>query len=229
MSDDEPGYFYGLVPEIDHRTVGAHRAWSFASHEWCYPDSPCAHCDQAIRERAEDVAWIPDNPDHGSWIIPEINPEPWTAPEVSIGRRGGKLAPQVFKREQLRQYQEAVHDYILDHYAPTPVETELVLQFWFWRALDTPRSKQSDATNLQKATEDALHGLLFLNDAQVQDVRSIIVQQAVDVDPTIVIRWAPYEGLTDPTPIQMRQALLDGLASAPKPDNSTDIEPESFF
>lgn len=165
----------------------------------------------------------------GTWIIPQINPEPWTAPEVSIGRRGGKLAPQVFKREQLRQYQEAVADYIERTYAPAPTEDELVLQFWFWRELDTPRSKKSDATNLQKATEDALHGLLFENDRQVQDVRSIIVAQDVGVEPTIIIRWAPFVGITDPSPLQMRQSLLDELAASPTPDNTTDIEPESIF
>lgn len=228
MSDDDPN-FHGLVPEIEHRTAGPHRAWSFASSEWCYPGNPCAHCDRTIRERAENIAWLPDRPDHGTWIIPEINPEPWTAPEVSIGRRGGKLAPQVFKREGLRQYQEAVHEYVERVYNPTPCEAELVLQFWFWRELDTTRSKLVDATNLQKATEDALHGLLFVNDRQVQDVRSIIVEQGVDVAPTIVIRWAPFVGVSDPSPLQMRQALLDELAAAPKTDNVIPINPESIF
>lgn len=167
--------------------------------------------------------------DHGTWIIPEINPEPWTSPEVSIGRRGGKLAPQVFKREQLRAYQEAVADFIQRTYAPVAVETELALQFYFWRELDTPQSKKADATNLQKSTEDALHELLFVNDRQVQDVRSIICEQDVGVEPTIVIRWGPFVGIADPSPLQMRQALLDELAAAPKSDNTMNYEPESFF
>lgn len=227
MSDDEPN-FEGHCPEIEHRTVGPHRAWSFASTEWCYPNSACAHCEQWLREQAE-VALLTPGPEHGTWIIPQINPEPWTSPEVSIGRKGGKLAPQVFKREQLRQYQEAVADYIERTYGPAPTEDELVLQFWFWRELDTPRSKKSDATNLQKATEDALHGLLFANDRQVQDVRSIIVAQDVGVEPTIIIRWARFVGITDPSPLQMRQSLLDELAAAPTADNDTNIEPESIF
>ena len=109
------------------------------------------------------------------------------------------------------------------------VETELALQFYFWRELDTPQSKKADATNLQKSTEDALHELLFVNDRQVQDVRSIICEQDVGVEPTIVIRWGPFVGIADPSPLQMRQALLDELAAAPKSDNTMNYEPESFF
>lgn len=224
---DEPN-FEGHCPEIEHRTAGPHRAWCYDSTEWCYPNNPCAHCERWLREQAEVALWTPGD-GSGTMVVPDINPEPWTAPEVSIGRRGGKLAPQVFKREQLRQYQEALHDYIASEYSPTPVTVDLSLQFWFWRELDTAQSKQADATNLQKATEDALHGLLFENDRQVQDVRSIIVHQGVGVSPTIIIRWTPFGGLDDPTPIQMRHALLEELKNKPKSDNSTDIEPEALF
>jgi Holliday junction resolvase RusA-like endonuclease len=220
--------FEGHWPDIEHRTAGSHRAWSYSAHEWCYPGAPCAHCDRWLRERAEEALWTPTD-DSGAILVPQINPEPWTAPEVSIGRRGGKLAPQVFKREQLRQYQEALHDYIEDTYPMKPLVSDLILEFWFWRELDTPNSKRADATNLQKSTEDALHGLLFENDRQVQDVHSVIVAQDVGIEPTIIIRWTPYAGLTDPTPIQMRHALLEELKTKPKADNSVDIEPESIF
>lgn len=40
------GHFY---PD-EHRTVGAHRAWSFLTNEWCYPDEPCAACADHMRD-----------------------------------------------------------------------------------------------------------------------------------------------------------------------------------
>lgn len=36
----------GLPDSTEHRTVGPHRAWSYADAEWCYPDSLCWTCDQ---------------------------------------------------------------------------------------------------------------------------------------------------------------------------------------
>lgn len=228
MSD--PPNFEGHSPDIEHRTVGPHRAWSFTSTEWCYPESPCAHCEQWLAEKAEQVLWGSDQPGYGRIYIPDINPEPWTAPEVSIGRRGGKLAPTVYKREHVRSFQEAVIEF-LEHQELQPTELELKLQFWFWRQLDTPRSKLADATNLQKSTEDALHGHVFVNDRQVQEVHTVIVQQDIDVRPGILVVWSPYQGLSDDTPLRIRQSFQELIdeASGDKKSNTIDIEPEALF
>lgn len=45
---DESGNFEGFLETLrsEHRTVGPHRAWSFTAHEWCYPDDPCADCEE---------------------------------------------------------------------------------------------------------------------------------------------------------------------------------------
>ena len=40
-----------------------------------------------------------------------------------------------------------------------------------WRARETLR--KPDATNYQKAAEDAFQGILYWNDSQVTDVRSV--------------------------------------------------------
>ena len=165
----------------------------------------------------------------GIWVITGINPEPWTAPEVSIGRRGGKLAPQVFKREALRSFQEALHDYIKDNYDPEPFSGDLAVRYHFWRALETSRSKVADATNLQKAAEDALHGLLFLNDRQVKDVRSGVVMQMPDIEPAIVIQWHHYEGAHDPDALAARKKELERISKLPPPDNDTNLDVDRIF
>jgi hypothetical protein len=46
----------------EHRTVGAHRAWCHACHEWCYPDGPCKGCElpqlRAEIERLRGCLWL---------------------------------------------------------------------------------------------------------------------------------------------------------------------------
>ena len=69
------------------------------------------------------------------------------------------------------------------------------LTFYFFRrvdryidAADRVRSRNyADATNLQKGLEDALQGILFENDREVVDIRSVIVQQGHEVDPGFVV------------------------------------------
>lgn len=132
-------------------------------------------------------------------IISDINPEPWTAPSVAIGRKkGGGLYPQVYSSAALKAYQSAIRESL----TKAPVEHDVVLRFYFWRQLpayDTERARrarkhEADATNLQKALEDALQGYMFKNDRQVQDVRSIIMEQAHGTRPMIVIQMEPWTG-----------------------------------
>jgi len=144
-----------------------------------------------------------------------INPEPWTAPNVSVGRRGGKPFPMVYKNEALRAYQQAVKELVSE-----PIngkyEGRIDLRFYFWRQLpdyttdDEVRARKhhADATNLQKALEDALQGSLFANDRDVAHVESWIMEQGRDVEPMIAITIRPagappvidLAGLLDPTP-----------------------------
>lgn len=43
---DNDGNFLGFTALEDHRTVGAHRAWT--SQGWCYPRIPCGLCQGPI-------------------------------------------------------------------------------------------------------------------------------------------------------------------------------------
>lgn len=126
-----------------------------------------------------------------------INPEPWTAPSVAVGRRNGKPFPQVYKSEALRSYQEAVKELV----TPTMNRHEMFegridLRFFFWRQLpdyvtdDEVRARKhyADATNMQKALEDALQGVVFKNDRDVAHVESWIMEQGKDVEPRVVIQ-----------------------------------------
>lgn len=124
-----------------------------------------------------------------------INPTPWTAPEVSVGRRGGRVFPQVHKKAELRTYQEAIKEELATAYTGPVIISPVSIQFYFWRRIETyertdgksVRKHRADATNLQKALEDALQGIVIKNDNQVQHVSSTIVEEGDDVEPHITI------------------------------------------
>lgn len=170
-----------------------------------------------------------DEIEPGSWVLTGINPIPWRAPEVSVGKKGGKFVPRVYKHETVRAYQEAVADEIRRAYEPTPSTCELEVEFYFWRQLDSPNSKKVDATNLQKSTEDALHGLLFENDQKVQRVTSTIVEQSDGVEPLIVIAFKPYRGL--PKGREFLHNIHRSLLTVKKlhPSNDSGVDPEGLF
>lgn len=133
------------------------------------------------------------------YLIEGINPEPWEAPQGSIGRAkgSGKQYVQMHKTSTQRTYQEAVSDYMKKQ-NPEMTLDNVALEFFFWRDLPETlvisekkdrktRGHIADATNLQKSTEDALQGILFKNDNQVVQVRSVIMEQGRDVYPRILI------------------------------------------
>jgi Holliday junction resolvase RusA-like endonuclease len=132
------------------------------------------------------------------WFLLEgINPEPWTASEGSIGRKGGKLFVMYHKQMQLRVYQEAIQETFKEKYPavePSPAGQRIALEFYFWRELPVyegtrgnVRKHEADVTNLQKALEDALQGILFHNDRDVKVIKSYIVEQEFDTSPKILI------------------------------------------
>lgn len=133
------------------------------------------------------------------YVIEGINPEPWTAPEVSVIRRGGKFVPQVYKKAQLRSYQEAVAEALRRNYPDVQsLDEPVALTFFLWRQLadyegtkGRVRRHGADATNMQKALEDALQGILITNDRHVRDVRTVIIDEGPEVAPIIAIRIEP--------------------------------------
>lgn len=126
-----------------------------------------------------------------------INPEPWEAP---IGSRlSNKTRAIHFHRTQKQKsYQEAIREdalALMDAGKIPNLKGPFKVRFFFWRTLDqsydlTWSAKPADATNLQKATEDALQGTFFDNDRDVHDVQSVIKAQGPDVAPAVLVQFS---------------------------------------
>lgn len=132
-------------------------------------------------------------------VIEGINPEPWEAPGMAVGRgKGGKPYPMAVKSGRLEAYQAAIRESIQAAYPdlPTaPPDMRLKVTFAFWRQLDsytkdtgrTASRNVADVTNMQKALEDALQGVLYVNDRNNKNVKSLIIEEGPDVEPCIII------------------------------------------
>ena len=162
------------------------------------------------------------------WFVLEVNPEPWAIGPLSTGRANGKVFPKVGRNMQLHSYKEAIKEELgkPDVFFQSKVE----LQFFFWRRRDsysTPQAKahrkhEADLTNLQKATEDALQGVLFKNDKDVNLIRSVMVEQGADVNGRVVIgirRGSDTPNVMAEFPAEVG-LLLDELDAEEKDDNS---------
>ncbi len=132
-------------------------------------------------------------------VIDCLNPQPWKGPKLGTVRKGGKIVPVSYPNDEIIIYQEAVKEYIRDEYPDleqiVPGDFGLRVTFWFWRSLNYggQRRNPADATNLQKALEDALQGILYDNDRFNRTVSSHIVMQGRDIEPLIMITAEPYE------------------------------------
>jgi Holliday junction resolvase RusA-like endonuclease len=164
-----------------------------------------------------------DDHGYGTWIVPDVNPMPWTSPEATIGRRGGKLVPQVHQSQRVKGYQEELREYLERSYDCDPLDYDITLRLWFWRQLGGT-NRRADATNLQKSTEDALHGLLFLNDSQVRRVTSVIVQQTSKTNPGLVIEWEMFVVTEADMEWDDAIKILNGDAPAVQPRENMNVE-----
>lgn len=160
------------------------------------------------------------------WFVLDVNPYPWKVPPVSVGRRGGKMFPSFGRDEGLFAYKQSIKEQL------ARVETHMIpgsvaLYMWFWRNMPTytthqgrtARRHEADTTNLQKATEDALQGILFENDKDVDFVQSYRVMQGQSVPPMLVLCAAPFSPATAllqfPDPVRF---AIDELINR-KPEN----------
>lgn len=129
-----------------------------------------------------------------TYAIP-INPEPWAVGNAYVRRAGGKSFAAVAPDKTLKSYKEALAAELIERGA-TVMEGPYELRFWFWRENITyideggkKRTRNSpDATNMQKATEDALQGVLIENDRDVLSISSTIVERGQGVDPMVVVQ-----------------------------------------
>lgn len=134
----------------------------------------------------------------------DLNPEPWTTSEASVGRKNGKAHVTFYKGSGLVAYQEAVKEALEPlSITPAPEGTPLRLEFYFWRQVASYTGEReghrmrADATNLQKGLEDALQGILYENDRDVRSIKSFIVDQGPDAKPGIIVRLFKDDGRLD--------------------------------
>lgn len=130
------------------------------------------------------------------WYQFHVNPEPWAVGPVSVGKRGGKMIPVVGRNQQMDAYKSAIREELEEDYPSSEsfiLPPSYSLDFFFWRRLDASsdgsrRQHQADTTNMVKATEDALQGILIGNDRDVLRVQGITVAQGPEVIPGVVVR-----------------------------------------
>lgn len=145
--------------------------------------------------------------EHRCIYITDLNPEPWTPGILSMGFKGKQRYPKLAKNGRLTTYQEGIEESIKIAYPDIPMfpaGTKVSLHFKFWRRLDeytTEKGRESarhvaDATNMQKALEDALQKILFVNDNQVKLVSSEIMEEGPDVRPRILIYLSEHSPTT---------------------------------
>lgn len=141
--------------------------------------------------------------------IEGVNPQPWTPGEV--GRRG-KFSTLV-KDQQLVVYQAAIQELLGAHVERKnrvttitkipggfadwfePLDMPLRVEFRLWRRIEqweTPAGRKqssriADATNMQKALEDALQGIVFKNDKKNTHITTDVREQAKGIEPAIEI------------------------------------------
>ena len=123
-----------------------------------------------------------------------INPEPWAVGSAFVKRGGGKAYAAIAPDKTLRTYQEAVRAE-LESLGAQEVPGKYALEFYFYRqnaqytdAAGRRRTRnRPDVTNMQKATEDALQGVLIGNDRDVLSISSYLVEAGTEVDPKVVI------------------------------------------
>ena len=131
------------------------------------------------------------------WFVARINPEPWAIGPVGYSRRGGKMSAYVGQNQQLNAFKEALREELGEQELQ---DGQHVLYLYFWRnraeyttpQARTHRKHEADVTNMQKATEDALQGVLFKNDRDVREVHSFLMDRDQTLEPGIVIGLAPY-------------------------------------
>lgn len=167
----------------------------------------------------------------------DVNPYPWKVPPFQPGRKGNRLFVQAGRDEGLHTYKEAIKEQ-LEKQNPTKIEGPVALFAWYWRRMDeykstrgrNARSHEADTTNLQKATEDALQGLVFDNDKDVVFTQSWRVIQDFDVQGVLVVCAYPWvwSSPEDSFPDHVQEKIKDiregVIEIGPSPDNIIDYE-----
>jgi len=143
-------------------------------------------------------------------VIRGINPEPWAIGTVNAWGKGrGTISPNL----KLLNYQNAIREELINRLdsggtVPVPLWAQDLYIMYF---RSTERGQPADVTNLNKATEDALQGILFGNDRINRKVTGEIIEQHPNVEHVgLIIILRDYE--FDP---DEHDALMDEMVLAP--------------
>jgi Holliday junction resolvase RusA-like endonuclease len=121
------------------------------------------------------------------WIT-GINPEPWA---IGSPYRRGSTGLGISPNGKLQAYQEALREEFPRQNGHARMhEGDLQVVFHFWRS--SAHGNVADVTNLQKATEDGLQGILYSNDRRNLDVRGVIMEQTPETSPHILIKVSNF-------------------------------------
>lgn len=126
-----------------------------------------------------------------------IQPEPWAMGNISVGRNkaSGKVIPIVSKNPTVAAYEQAIASE-LERFGAQLTLPLYSIRFTFSRQLvsytklegGTASRNQADVTNMQKATEDALQGVLIGNDRDVIRTESRMAgPQTAETDPWVLV------------------------------------------
>jgi Holliday junction resolvase RusA-like endonuclease len=139
--------------------------------------------------------------------IIDLNPLPWRVPPFSVGRgKGGGRFVVAGRDQELHSYQEAIREHLTSINAPM-MEPPYRILLAFSRSTAAhmvesgrkAKGNNADSTNLQKAAEDALQGVVISNDTHVRSITSMIVDQSDEAPPFIALEVrGGYEDLQTP-------------------------------
>lgn len=148
------------------------------------------------------------------WFDIKVQPEPWAPGPLATKRSGSKFIPFMAKNVALGAYQEAVRDALRNKDGVRIMEGPLRLTVFYWRRIEKyelnsgrkSKSHDADVTNLNKALEDALHGVFYKNDVVNVIVTGVMVRQDEDTESRILIgveeigKDEPYRMLNELVP-----------------------------
>jgi Holliday junction resolvase RusA-like endonuclease len=159
------------------------------------------------------------------WFVIPLNPEGWAVGPLGVARKNGKLIPYMGRNQQLAAYKEAVSEEFARRYGQLiPTDREVELRIYAWQRIDEystasgrkSKDKAADLTNIVKATEDAVQGILIANDNKVMAQRNVIVDRAPAIEGALIICVADWDGL-DPSEIPDHVWNDYRSATAPQP------------
>ena len=177
------------------------------------------------------------------WFFVPVNPYPWKVPPMTVGRKGKALFVRAGRDEGLHTFKQAVAE-IVGAQNPHLIDGKVKLSLWFWRNIPEytttqgrrARKHEADVTNMQKATEDALQGILYLNDVDNIDVHSRLISQGAESYSFLVIRAEQADlvelgdlGFPDTILEQIRLSVDEEYRTQKNPTLFDDYDNEEVF